>query len=67
MLSERCVRGEACRANLLSRAASERLGGVCAAAMSGVGHDPAAHFERHRRTQREERERRARDDNGYLT
>ena len=28
-------------------------------AMSGVGHDPAAHFERHRRTQREERERRA--------
>ena len=51
--------GEAWRANLLSRAASERLGGVCAAAMWGVGHDPAEHFERHRRTQREERERRA--------
>ena len=42
--------------------------------MSGVGHDPAVQFERHRRSQREELERRAAlaaageaDDNGYLT
>ena len=27
--------------------------------MSGVGHDPAVQFERHRRSQREERERQA--------